>query len=594
MTSSGPSSLPATLPMGRLRAAATGAMLIVLGASLVQMVRADRACSRLAPEPPSGAKVHEFTYATDAAYMHLALARQMALTPSSTQEPWPAASALAQSASPAWTSLLAGLIRLGGRTPEGTARHAWIERLSPLILNLVLAVLLVMLVGHMLRLDVRSSWGMLGRLLVVAVLMPIPLLVLTGMEHLAHAFVLLLAVSDGVELIERERLAARRLFSSAIWMALAVSLRFESLAVLAGLVLWAWIRRHVGRSVLLVMAGLGVPIALGVCLGTREQSWLPEPVRTQMLAGAADWTGWASMALNRTVENVRHAMVPAALVMVAAGMLWSRREQQSSPDAEDRIRAGWLFVFVVVGVLHLLLGMTGQHYRYAAYLVPLGAVAILRALANRPGAKWSPAAPVGLRYALMAVFCLLPLAVAAIPAFQAMWHAPDACRQVYLQDRLMATFVRTYPDYDRLKAGPLVVASDHVGALRYWTNARVIDLLSIRRRPDFVSLASEARLILRAGPPGEQFPTLRSWYRAGGWRPTGGGEDWSVDVYAGGGGIVLRDTQLALRVFSESKLVPAGARVEVAGEAPASEPATTTGPEDTSAPSQLELRVDRP
>jgi hypothetical protein len=560
--------------MGRVRAAAIGAMLIVLGASLVQVVRADRLCARLAPKPPAEAKagkVHEFTYAADEAYMHLALARQMALASASAQDPFPAASALAHSASPAWTSLLAGFIRLGGGTEEKAARHAWIERLWPLVLNLALGGLLVMLIGHSLRLDVHSSWGMLGRLVAVAMLMPIPLLALSGMEHLAHAFVVLLAVSSGIELIERERLAARRLLSSGVWMALAVSLRFESLAVLAGLVLWAWIRRHVGRSVLLAMAGLGVPVGLSAYLGSHGQSWLPEPVRTRLLNGGINWASWSTVAMDRAIGNLAHALVPAALVMVAAAMLWSRREQQSSPDAEDRIRVGWLFVFLVAGVIQLLLGTSGEQFRYAAYLVPLGAVAILRALANRPGAKWAPEAPVGLRYSVMAVFCLLPLAVAAVPVFRAVWNAPQACAEVYLRDRLMATFVRSYFRPEADSAREPVVASNEVGALRYETSARVVDLASIRREPDFGEAAQDVQLAFWAGPPSADFPNGGSWLRAGGWRPAGGG-DWRVDVYAAGR-TEAEKARLALRDFKE-KMVPAEVDVDVAG-GPASRPAMT-------------------
>ncbi|GMU24093.1 MAG: hypothetical protein AMXMBFR13_41700 [Phycisphaerae bacterium] len=500
--------------MGRIRVAAVGAVLIVLAATVLQVVRADRACQG------------QFTYAMDEAYAHLTLARQMAAG-GNADDHATAAQALAGSASPLWTSLLAGLVRLTG-DPASAADPGWIERLkplTPLMLNLLAAAMLLLLVGHMLRRDVRSSWGILGRLLAMAAIMPVPLLVLTGMEHLAHAFALLLAVGVGIELIERERLAAGPLLLAALWVALAVGLRYESLAAALGLLLWAWIRRRTLRALLPVVAAVSVVSGVGVFLAVHGESWLPDAMRLRLLDGGGGWGEWVERAIARAVSNLREALVPAVLVMVAATMLWSRREQQSSPDADDRIRVAWLFVFVVAGAVHLLLGPADDRLRYTAYLVPLGSVAILRALANRPGAKWAPSAPVGLRYSVMAVICLLPLAAAAVPAVRAAWGAPEVCRDVYVRNRMAASFVRTFfPER--------VVGGDEIGALSYGTQARVVDLPRARMERTFVQSAAPVAVAFQTGRADGDFPTLRSWVRVGGWRPVppviGGG----VSVYA--------------------------------------------------------------
>ncbi|HOB75235.1 MAG TPA: hypothetical protein PKG54_12010 [Phycisphaerae bacterium] len=565
MVSSGPSTLPPRLPMGRVRAAALGAMLIVLAVSLVQIMRADRICSALAGPPP-GQKVHEFTYATDEAYMHLALARRMALVPPSSDQPWPGASALAESPSPAWTLLLAGIIRLTGgeAVPADPSVHPRIELLAPLIINLAMAGLVVMLVGHALRFDVRRSSGLFARLLVVAACMAIPLLVLTGTEHLAHAFVLLLAISVGVELIEREHVAAWRLLASMLWMALAVGLRYESLAVAAALVFWAWIRRRLHRAVMLALAGIGAAAGIGVYLGTHGQSWVPLPVSMRLADGFGPLAEWGPPAVDRVVANLREDLFPSALVLITAAMLWARREQQSSPDAEDRIRVGWLFVFLVVGVVQLLITPGGEHFRYTAYLVPIGAVAILRALASRPGAKWAPSGPVGLRYAVMAVFCLVPLVVAAVPAVRAGWFAPGACRKVFVVNRKMAAFVRSC-------VSEPVIAGNEAGVLRYETNAQVLDLSVLGARRDFAESASAARIILVAGRPGADLKTLRSWYPAGGWRLPEEGEGCQVTVYAGDQGL-LNDVRHGLQAFEERLCPPGG---EVWYETPSSAPGET-------------------
>ncbi|GMV96915.1 MAG: hypothetical protein AMXMBFR83_12740 [Phycisphaerae bacterium] len=528
--------MPSNVPLGRVRAAAIGAVLVTLAACIGQAIRAQAACGR------------DFTYARDEAYSHLALARAMASpAPASGQAP-PAVAMLADSASPAWTGLLAGLVRLMRASPEGR-----LARLAPLVINLMTAGLLILLVGHAVRFDVRGPAGMFALLLVVAAVMPLPLLVLTGMEHLAHAFVLLLAVWASVEVIERERLAARRLVSSMVWMALAVGLRYESLAVLAGVALWAWIRRRAGRMVLTVLAGAGVAVGVAAYLAAHGESWLPRPIRDRLLEGVHDGPALLRLVFERSVNNLRLALLPAALVVIAAAMLWSRREQQSSPDAEDRIRVGWLFVFLAAGATHLLVGRVDEGFRYTAYLVPLGVVAMVRAMANRPGAKWAPSAPVGLRHTVMAVFCLLPLVVAGIPLLRAGWTAPSEAQAVHERNRQMAAFLRIY--FPRA-----VVASNEVGVLRYEAvQARVLLSSKGGGETDDASPLADVQLAFAVEPSSTTLRTLRSWREIGGWRSTAGGAG-KVTLFASGD---AGDVRLALNEFA--KRGPAGLEVFLAG-----------------------------
>ena len=306
-----------------------------------------------------------------------------------------------------------------------------------------MAAMLLLLVGHMLRCDVHRSCGMLGRLLLVAVCMPIPLLVLTGTEHLAHAFVLLLAVSAGVDLIEREPVAAWRLLASMLWMALAVSLGYESLAGVVGLVLWAWIRRRFfahradgngrpgrrrghrrlsrhARAAVVAAAGVGVVVQRG------------HPVVGLELVGR----GSCRRAHSRSLAAGRpgHDRLGHAMVAARAPELPGRRGPRARRVAlripgdgrhSPADRAGRR-----ASAVHGLPRAAGRGGHPAGPGQPAGR-------------QSAPSAAVGLRYAVMAVFCMLPLAVAAVPAAAAMWTAPKASAVVYLRDRKMAAFVRS-------------------------------------------------------------------------------------------------------------------------------------------------------
>ena len=163
---------------------------------------------------------------------------------------------------------------------------------------------------------------------------------------------------------------------------------------------------------------------------------------------------------------------------------------------------------------------------------------------------------------VMAGICLLPIGLVVAPAVRASWTAPQLCRQVYQQNRMMAAFVRTYfPE--------ACIAANEVGAISYETRARVIDVVSIAEDRDFVAKVQGVDIALRAGPPDGKFLLSKNWHHVGGWRPAGAGGDWSVQVYAGSRDR-LGDARIALADFV--RRLPAG--LEYWGVGPGSSPAS--------------------
>jgi len=295
-------------------------VLIVLAAVLFQVTRVKTACT-----DRFGYK-DRFTYAADEAYRHLAIAEQIAWgswkqTTKPTADYRSHGGVLSASASPGWTLALAGLLRVCPQAdPKGTvlaglanqvtntgapaARSCHLILILPLLVNLVAAGLLILLVAQRMRLDVTSASGMLACLLAVGVLMPIPLLVLTGMEHMLHALVLLAAVAVSIDVVERDRLPIGRSVLAAALLALAVSLRYESLAAVGALALWAWMRNRRSRAGLLVVSGLAVVLVVGVHLVWHGNWVLSDAMLVGLLSephgewppgpGVQAFAGWAN------------------------------------------------------------------------------------------------------------------------------------------------------------------------------------------------------------------------------------------------------------------------------------------------------------
>jgi len=559
--------------------AAVAALLVLLGVVLVQIYRVG---------PGEGGRIERFTYTETKAYRALAIGLQMAEPANVRPGVSQGATPLAASASPAWSLLMAGLFRLSGPS-EQPATGAHMMTLAPLVINLAGAALLIMLAGHLVSRSVRTAFWMFILLVALGVLIPLPRLVMTGMEHVTHMLIILLAVHVGLRSVEHDAVSIK-LTSLAVLLALVnVALRYESLGVVFALFAWAWIQHHSGRKVWSVLAGLGVVAAVGAYLAAHGGTIVPNPVLVHagmILHG--DWSHWPSRLLDHARHNLGNAVVLWFLLLIAAALLGTDRVRANSLHPFDRRRAGWLFVFVFAGLAHLLFGQTDDSYRHTAYLVPLGAVAVVLTLAARyhegryrlapapsePGSLLdagrgpqqlvparSEVLPCFRGNVLIPVLCILPLLLAAVPVLYAFASASPAAQDAYVRDRVSASFVRTY-----FPNGTVV--TNQPGMLDYETSARVFDLsgrtdlgLAEARffgKYDAELLArqvaeAESQVALLLGDS-EPVPIPPSWNLIGGWY-RGGTDRMSasaVRVYSVSPAL-QSDLKIALRLFSEQQ-----------------------------------------
>ena len=374
-------------------------------------------------------------YALDDAYIHIAMARNLAEHGVFGVTRYGFTSS---SSSPLWTLLLAGLFAVLG------ARE-WL----PLVLNLAAAVaLLVVAERTLVSRGVRPLSRLLALLAVVA-LVPVPPLVMAGQEHLVHA-ALTLAFAAGVTADSRR--------SGLLFVApLLTAFRYEGLFLVfvACLVLAA--RHRFGLALTIGLAGLVPPVAYGVVSMAHGWYALPNPVilKGALGEGAGNGirlglvpflSGWGALL------RAPHLL---ALVVVAAVVLLARWRAPLSRDGS------WLLLFLGTTILHLQYAKTGWFYRYEAYLVAFGVVgltAALDGLGERARPRWLPTA-------------LVSAAVLAgsVRGVRAHLETPGAVGNIYEQQIQMALFLGRY------YSGQGVAAND-IGAIDALADLRVLDL----------------------------------------------------------------------------------------------------------------------
>jgi hypothetical protein len=301
-------------------------------------------------------------YALDDAYIHMAMAKNFARHGVWGVTPYQFTSA---SSSPLWTFLLSAIYFVFG-----------VNNVTPLVLNTLFATLLVLALGRILE---SLATGLprpyiFGVLLSVLFFAPIPSLIFAGLEHVLQTLVTLLLV------IYTSRLLAGQ--SSASWTCrvmlaalgfLASTARYEGLFAVGIVALLLCFRRQMRLALWLLFWSILPLFVIGLVSVRHGWFWLPNSVvlKGNLPLGPGDRL--ASFAAHAAADFTFSGLRVARLMAVSLLLMLYRFTKGKGGD--DPLQ--WLMgIFVAAGFLHLVLAGTGWLYRYEAYLVVLGLVAV--------------------------------------------------------------------------------------------------------------------------------------------------------------------------------------------------------------------------
>lgn len=453
-------------------------------------------------------------YAIDDPYIHMAMARNLALH--GVWSVYPEGFTAASSA-PGWVVLLSGAF-LVSRFAEWT----------PLALNIIFGAAAVWVV-YAVAAGAHPSrrYAALAALLATCSV-PLPVMALVGMEHVLHFLLTLLFAWACARALAGDGQWRGRMF----FLALALpAVRYEGLfAAAAAAALFLFARRW-GDAARIAATAWIVPAAVGIISIGHGGYFFPNPLLMKTghadpsvslpplmkMGGRAIMAAWENPALL--------GLIAVALVFFAEG-LW-RRRSISEP--------GFFFpaFFLIISALHLQLANTGWFYRYEAYLVGMGAVAALVAV----GAFLArPHTGPAVKAVVVALVIILAAPMAYRRAADAFHDGPLAARKQYRQQYQMAKFLaRYYP------GAPLI--THDIGAVCWLAESRVFDLAGLASiemvrakkggyvSPSLVYLYAKKRDVKVAVVFEGMFSgrLLTAWSRAGVWRVEPGGYD-SDDV----------------------------------------------------------------
>jgi hypothetical protein len=412
-------------------------------------------------------------YTVDDPYIHMTIARNVAVHGSWGINPGRFEPA---SSSPLWTLLQAGIDRLIGS-------HA----VTPLVLGLLCAVLAVFVIERMLRPYVAGGLVRAGIVLAIALAIPLPAAISTGMEAPLHVLLALLLVArvarhltaSGREPRPGDDASGRGSPLAAGALALLCQIvRPDSIFLIGVLALVAHRRRQPATAWALAVGGaMGLAGLAGFTL-SQGGLWLPNPVLvkapTSEVAGPGD-LGQFLIRIPHKLIWKRHSHMTAPLLAAGWMLLPRPRIPAERADAPRLLLA----TFVPAALLHVQFADLGWFYRYEAYLVAFGLTAIVAGVARGLFTLPAPFPARRLPVAARAVAVLMTLALATPVVTRTVRSARQigpAMRDIHDQQFQMARFVRAH------LAGRTIAIND-LGAIGYYGSARIVDLLGLASTP---------------------------------------------------------------------------------------------------------------
>ena len=415
----------------------------------------------------------QLTYALDDAYIHMAIARNLAQSGVWGVTPDGFAGA---TSSILWPLLLAAADRLIG-----------VRDLTPLILNLLCASAVVVAAGLLLRRGGLPPAPAAAALAAIVLAAPLPTLVVIGMEHSLQVLVDLLFAGAAVEALARPRVGGAVRVGLLVLAPLVTSVRYEGLFLvgLAALLLAA--RGAPGAAGMLVLLGLLPPAAFGAVSAASGWYPLPTPVLLKgvLLAGAVPVSGGSPgllAAARLLLARLEHLLTAAQILVLlgASTVLYGLGRRTGLPSWAPQ--QGLLLLTAAATLLQTLAASVGVFYRYEAYLVVLGltALALTVGAGLRKGALGATDRGTALTRRAAVIGLAVAFAVFGERAAAALVQTPRAMVNIYQQQYQMGRFLRRY------YAGQVVALND-IGAVCYLAPIHLLDVWGLASR-DVASL----------------------------------------------------------------------------------------------------------
>ena len=397
-----------------------------------------------------------FIYALDDTYIHMAVAKNFALHGVWGVTQYSFSSSVS---SLLWPALLSLVYALFG-----------VSELSPFIINIVLATLLIWLTYILLRRQGLSPLFTFITGLAMIFFMPLPVMIFAGMEHILHALITIGFVYISALVLTSERTS---LWKFTLWLILGMMMtatRYEGLAIILVALALFIARKRYWYSFSLAVVSVAPLATYGIISLTKGWYFLPNSVLLKGVLATFSLSGISNLFADIASFLVKNPYLLAAVLTALVFLILQLNKRKTLWKDSLVI----LVFFIAAAILHILFARITWFFRHDAYIVTLGILAIaIAALEQWPrGRRNSPRQTLSLKYVAIALLISTALLLVGGRAIPSLLNTARATTNIYQQQYQMGLFLREFYQ------GKGVAAND-IGAINYLADIRCLDLAGI-------------------------------------------------------------------------------------------------------------------
>ena len=400
-------------------------------------------------------------YTLDDSYIHMAIAKHFAkdgvfgvtkhkFTPSSS--------------SPLWTLLLSLFYYLFG-----------VSEFTPFIMNLFFASALIVILSYFLE-SISFSLAIKTLILIAFVFfIPLPYLVLTGLEHILQIILSLILIFTVIKSLNKndfQNVTGKLPVYIYIIAFLLVSTRYEGLFLIGAIALYFLIKKNFANSFLILISGSLPVIIYGII--SMSKGWYFIPNSILLKGNSFDIFSINSVLLffyNGLRQMIYNIHILILLVVVFLLLLLTIRKYRKVFSKYTLAS----FFFIIVTIMHLFFAKTGlflsinYHLRYDSYLLVLGLISILFMPLSKYYENIKKKRVEKLLLGILIFIIILPLSERSL---KTLYKTPMASSNTYSNQYMLGKFVEKYYKSEK-------ILLNDIGGINFLTDIQCLDILGL-------------------------------------------------------------------------------------------------------------------
>ncbi len=345
--------------------------------------------------------------------------------------------------------------------------------LIPFIINCIAAIFLLIVIQQWLRKQNINNAGQLVILLAVIFFTPLPVIIISGMEHTLQClftFLFLFNFSDWLQKIkEQDNKKLKLPWKVFLYALLMATTRYEGFFFIAIACLALLYYKKIAIAFYLgIVASLPI-IIFGIYSVSKGSYFLPNSVLIKSELAQFSLAGFAHSLKNILIDKFTFSKTGITLLatqrlLIILPFTYLLFIKQLKQNFAYRFL---LKALTACTFLHLALSDTGWFYRYEAYLMACSIV-IIAAIIYKYGRELIQEKSKAALWliAIITSFLFLPLFLRTSAGFS---KAKQASINIYEQQYQMGQFVKKFYNNS-------TVAANDIGAVSYYTGANILDL----------------------------------------------------------------------------------------------------------------------